>query len=541
MSSTGEAKNVQTEGTSDAVGHLMSQNPATFESQAAMELSGLANTMWFHGQFFPEPRGIGVPSFQATGSFEQTGYSLMAAPTGQTGRLIASEGYSDLIVPGMEDLTPTINMAAPGDVPVLPWPNLMARTQPNVSQDTLGVPTFSRPAIAVPLDQSWNSRQDPILLPTQSVPVSFENHSAALLLAPQSSFLNILSQSLSETLEPLDVLPTCPTQQIPISDIATSTFSTALIQERGDGPHYPEIRPAKRKNDEDLHSLGRPAKHLRGPGGSKGPSGVPASCLITFPVKRAQEEPRKKTNNSCLNCIWNRKACSDTTPCVNCRCTGTRPGIPQTLCIRENITELNIFKRNDLYIVWGHQNRPNSFRDVLQLWENAYDFVIMTAIWSDNLDPSLEVFCQCRFNARYRRIIAFIFSFLHPDVAEEVDGNQEYGRVSTAFASQLFAGLQRNIRQLPKLRLEDFLDLLFELRCLEQLLESCLGFYGLHPDDEMAKHLHNYLREVVKILEERIKVDNPNVARYRSLRSIVSEFNDFFDETEGMCFDVAMY
>ncbi|RTE80237.1 hypothetical protein BHE90_005221 [Fusarium euwallaceae] len=514
MGSTGGATNVQTESISDAVGHLMSHNPITPEGQAAMEPWSLANTMWFHGQFLPEHPGTGVLSFQTTESFEQT------------------EGYSDFIVPGMEDLTPTINMTAPGDVPVPPWPNLMAQPQPNVPQNTLGVPTLSRPVIAFPPGESWNSRQDPIILPTQSVSVSFNNQSEALLPAPQSSFLDILSQSPSETLEPLDVLPTCPTQQIPISDTSTRAFSTALIQESVNGPHYPEIMPAKRKNDEDLHSLGRPAKHLRGPGGRKGPSGVPDSCLVTFSVKRAQE-PRKKTKNACLNCIWNRKGCSETTPCVNCLCNGTRGGIPQTLCIKENITELNIFKRSDTYVVWRIENTPifgpGSFRDLGRFWDRAYDTMVETATWSDDPDLSLEVLGQYQFSNRCRHIIVFLLRFLQHDIDRDLEHYEgQNSSVSTAFARRLFAGIQGNIRELPKLRLEDFLDLLFELRCLEQLLEAYLGFHGMDPDDEMTKHLQNYLRDVVKILEERIKVDNPNVARYRLLRAFVSEISDLY-------------
>ncbi|RSM06676.1 hypothetical protein CEP52_005601 [Fusarium oligoseptatum] len=375
MGSTGGATNVQTESTSDAVGHLMSHNPITPEGQAAMEPWSLANTMWFHGQFLPEQPGTCVLSFQTTESFEQTGYSLMAVPTGQTGRLTASEGYSDFIVP-------------------------------------------------------------------------------------------------------------------------------ALIQESDNGPHYPEIRPAKRKNDEDLHNLGRSAKHLRGPGGRKGPSGVPDSCLVTFSVKRAQE-PRKKTKNACLNCIWNRKGCSEITPCVNCLCNGTRGGIPQTLCIRENITELNIFKRSDTYVVWRSENTPifglGSFRDLERFWDRAYDTMVDTATWSDDPDLSLEVLGQYQFSNRCRHMIVFLLRFLQDDIARELEHYEGQNRsVSTAFARRLFAGIQGNIRELPKLRLEDFLDLLFELRCLEQLLEANLGFHGMDPDDEMIKHLQDYLREVVK-------------------------------------------
>lgn len=125
------------------------------------------------------------------------------------------------------------------------------------------------------------------------------------------------------------------------------------------------------------------------------------------------------------------------------------------------------------------------------------------------------------FTVQSRRMIVFICRFRNSELATEL-----YQRSIgdwAAFSSQLFQSLQRDIKNLHKLPLEDFLDLLIEIISLEKLLEHRLDSVGLEFVDEMAKHLKDYLQNVIKRFEERLRMHDSRIMYYYSLRSLLKK------------------
>lgn len=294
----------------------MFQNPVNLTGQAILETSGLLNTIWLHGEFMPEHSGAGVSNCQATNYSEQSHHAPTPIRTGQSSKLTATGDFSVFPIPIMEVPPPFTHMNTLEDLLNDYRPNLTAPLQPSIPQDTLGLSTFCMPSTAIPRDMSLNSRQEYIILPNRSMSVSLENQPAALFPAPQNLPLNLLSQTVPETREPFTVPPACRTHHHPIFDTsmlppfnpnAQGLISSSLIQKCMNGSQCQETNSRKRKNDEHLYNMGKVPKGRGGLNRRKGPSGVPASCLTTFSVVGTQTGPRKKTNNSCLRCIWARK------------------------------------------------------------------------------------------------------------------------------------------------------------------------------------------------------------------------------------------
>jgi hypothetical protein len=154
------------------------------------------------------------------------------------------------------------------------------------------------------------------ILPTQPASLSLENQPCGMLQAPQSLSVTSLPQLLPQALDPLGMPSTGPPWDSPDRNTFIPTpydinyggpSSIAPTQRRTQGSRYLATRLAKRKNAEDLSNSGRAPKCQRGPGCRKGPIGVPASHLNTIPTMEPLKGPGKKTNNSCLNCLWNHK------------------------------------------------------------------------------------------------------------------------------------------------------------------------------------------------------------------------------------------
>jgi hypothetical protein len=165
--------------------------------------------------------------------------------------------------------------------------------------------------LSAPQDIFGHPRQDHSILSTQPISLSLDNQTFELLSAPQDLVVNPLPQSLSHTPNSLGVpFADQPwNYSIPASyDINHRDFSsTALTQTHTHGSRFLEIRSAKRRNVKDLSSPDKALKRPRKPECKKGSSSVPASHIHTFSTGKTRKEPRKKTNNSCLNCMLNHK------------------------------------------------------------------------------------------------------------------------------------------------------------------------------------------------------------------------------------------
>jgi hypothetical protein len=215
------------------------------------------------------------------------------------------EEHLDFAVPNMATPIPYMDMAVVENSSHSFW------SSAGIPQDIAEDATLFLSDCADLRDIIGHPRQDHSILSTQPIPISLENQPFDLVSAPQDLVVNPLPQSLSHTPNSLG-MPFADQSwnySIPASyDINHRDFSsTALTQTHTHGLRFPEIRPAKRRNAEDLSGPDKAPKRPRKPECKKGSSGVPASHLHTFSTGKTRKEPRKKTNNSCLDCIWNHR------------------------------------------------------------------------------------------------------------------------------------------------------------------------------------------------------------------------------------------
>jgi len=269
---------------------VTSQYVETFESHDPLEASSSSSMVWSNHQsvqpIFTSHNAQAPEDFQQIENFP-----------------FLEEGHLDFAVPNMATPIPYMDMAVVENTLHSFWSS--AGTPQDIVEDA----TFLLSDCADPQDIFGHSRQDHSILPTQPISLSLKNQPFDLLSAPQGLVVNPLPQPLPHTLDSLGV----PFADQPWNNSIPASYdinhrgssSTALTQTRTHGSRFLEIRPTKRRNAEDLSSPNKAPKRPRKQKCKKG--SVPAFHLHTFSTGKTRKEPRKKTNNPCLNCIWNHR------------------------------------------------------------------------------------------------------------------------------------------------------------------------------------------------------------------------------------------
>jgi hypothetical protein len=216
-----------------------------------------------------------------------------------------------------------------------------------------------------------------------------------------------------------------------------------------------------------------------------------------------------------------------------------KPGIPQTLCVATKISDLNIFT------LWkdGRQNQHvDCVKEHYWMWFNDISTICLdkyfgTICEEDPLLPSEIIPCP------YPNTSPGQFYLNHHIELSQAEPETAHF-LHASFITQRLVDLERDLKQISKLPLQDLLGLLVDLNCLVHLQTTyawCLrGDRDLQKPLEMVRHLNDMCKAVISKCSPRIELmDNIACRQYHRLILNLEEW--FIPIWNEVFFDYGIY